>query len=150
MLALTFQIGSVRVALDVRRIRRVVPRVQLLTAPPGSRGLVGMFVYRGQVVPVVDLSRLAGSGDCPPHLSSRIILVPYPADSERLVGLLAAQVAEIRELAIAPADNTESGNGLGPPMVDGTAVLRYLDSDRLIASLDLDPAVFAPPAGTAT
>ncbi len=146
MLALTFQIGSVRVALDVRRIRRVVPRVQLLPAPAGTRGLVGLFVYRGQVVPVIDLYRLAGAGDCPPHLSSRIVLVPYPSGSDRLVGLLATQVAEIRELP-SPAENLESENGLGPPMVDGTGVLRVLDPDRLIASIDLDPAVFARPGG---
>ena len=147
MLALTFQIGSVRVALDVRRIRRVVPRVQLLPAPAGTRGLVGLFVYRGQVVPVLDLYRLAGAGDCPPHLSSRIVLVPYPSGSDRLVGLLATQVAEIRELLASPAENLESENGLGPPMVDGTGVLRVLDPDRLIASIDLDPAVFARPGG---
>ncbi len=146
MLALTFQIGSVRVALDVRRIRRVVPRVQLLPAPAGTRGLVGLFVYRGQAVPVIDLYRLAGAGDCPPHLSSRIVLVPHPANSDRLVGLLATQVAEIRELP-SLAETVEFENGLGPPMVYGTGVLRVLDPDRLLASIDLDPAVFARPGG---
>ena len=52
-----------------------------------------MFVYRGRVVPVVDLHALAGVGECPPHLSSRIILFPFPLDvPESLVGLLATQV----------------------------------------------------------
>lgn len=148
MLALTFQIGADRVAIDVRRIRRVVPRVRLMPAPAGARGLAGVFVYRGRVVPVVDLYRLAGAGDCPPHLSSRIILVPYPSGSESLVGLLATQVAEIRELPAPPADSTEPSHGLGPPMADGATVLRMLDADRLLASLDLDPSVFAIPGGT--
>src|SRR5258707_289829 len=110
MLALTFQIGADRVAIDVRRVRRVVPRVRLAPAPAGARGLAGSFVYRGRVVPVLDLHRLAGAGDCPSHLSSRIILVPYPAGSESLVGLLAAQVADIRELA-EPPDSTEFVHG---------------------------------------
>ena len=147
MLALTFQIGADRVAIDVRRVRRVVPRVRLSPPPPAAGGLAGVFVYRGQVVPVVDFYRLAGFGECPAHLSSRIILVPYPADTDRLVGLLATQVAEIRELPDPPAD-TESVRGLGPPVADGTAVLRILDADRLLAALDLDPAVFARPGGT--
>jgi len=148
MLALTFQVGADRVAIDVRRVRRVVPRVQLLPAPAGARGLAGVFVYRGRVVPVVDLHRLAGDGDCPPHLSSRIILVPFPSGSERLVGLLAAQVADIRELAVPPADSTGPFCGLSSPMADGVAVLRVLDADRLLASLDLDPEVFVIPGGT--
>jgi chemotaxis-related protein WspB len=145
MLALTFQIGADRVAIDVRRVRRVVPRVRLSPAPAGARGLAGVFVYRGQVVPVVDLYRLAGAGDCPPHLSSRIILVPYPADTESLVGLLATQVAEIRELPAHTTDVTGSAHGLGPPMADGAAVLRILDPDRLLASIDLDPALLELP-----
>ena len=146
MLALTFQIGADRVAIDVRRVRRVVPRMRL-SPPASASGLAGVFVYRGQVVPVVDFYRLAGIGECPAHLSSRIILVPYPADTNRLIGLLATQVAEIRELPDAPVDCTESTRGLGPPLADGTSVLRILDADRLLAALDLDPAIFARPGG---
>src|SRR5262245_4596477 len=118
MLALVFQIGADRVALDVRRVRRVVPRVQLAPAPPGSRGLAGQFVYRGRVVPVVDFFPLARAGECPARLSSRIILVPWPDGSERLVGLLATHVADIRELP-APQSAPPSSDGLGPPVADG-------------------------------
>ncbi|HEY3787846.1 MAG TPA: chemotaxis protein CheW, partial [Urbifossiella sp.] len=127
MLALTFQIGADRLAIDVRRIRRVVPRLRLSPAPAASTALAGAFVYRGHVVPVVDLYRLAGAGECPPHLSSRIILVPFPRDSESLVGLLATQVAEIRELPVLPAADSSQSAVLGPPMADGAAVLRLLD-----------------------
>jgi len=147
MLALTFQIGTDRVALDVRRVRRVVPRVRLAPLPSGARGLAGQFVYRGQVVPVVDFYRLAGAGDCPAHLSSRIILVPYPDGSERLIGLLATQVADIRDLPATVVDSTAAPHGFGPPLADGTAVLRVLNVDRLLAGLDLDPALFALPGG---
>lgn len=149
MLALAFQIGTDRVAIDVRRIRRVVPRVRLTPAPGGSRRVAGAFVYRGRVVPVIDLFQLAGAGDCPEHLSSRIILVPYPPGTDGLVGLLATQVADIRELPDPPAETTGSSHGLGPPMADGTAVIRILDADRLLDSIELDPARFASaPGGT--
>jgi chemotaxis-related protein WspB len=149
MLALTFQIGTDRVAIDVRRVRRVVPRVTLSPAPGGAGGLAGVFVYRGQVVPVVDLYRLAGAGVCPPLLSSRIILVPFPAGTERLVGLLATQVADIRDIPAPPADNPgPAKSGLGSPQADGASVLRVLDPDRLLALLNLDPALLAVPGGT--
>jgi chemotaxis-related protein WspB len=146
MLALTFQIGSDRVALDVRRVRRVVPRVKLAPAPPGARGLAGQFVYRGQVVPVVDFFQLAGAGECPARLSSRIVLVPRADDPERLVGLLATQVADIRELPVPPA-SVDAPFGLGPPVADGAAMLRHLDVDRLLAALNLEPALLSVPGG---
>jgi chemotaxis signal transduction protein len=136
MLALTFQVGSDRVAVDVRRVREVVPRVRLTPASGGPRWAAGAFVYRGRVVPVVDLYRLTGAGECPPHLSSRIILVPYPPGSDDLVGLLATRVADVRDLPAAapPAGGTA---GLGPAVADGNAILRILDPDHLLASLNL-------------
>ncbi len=136
MLALTFQVGPDRVAIDVRRVREVIPRVRLIPTPRAPVWLIGMFVYRGRVVPVVDLHRLTQSGECPLHLSSRIILVPFPEGTDRLVGILATQVAEIREL---PATmGPSSGNdGFGPPLADGHSTLRLLDPDRLLARIDL-------------
>jgi len=128
MLALTFQIGDERLALDVRHIREVVPRVQLRRVSGSPDWLAGVFVYRGDVVPVIDLHRLAGA-ECPPHLSSRIILAPlsthhhpspphpypsppggegkevrgegqtrWPEGQERFIGLLATQVDVARDL----------------------------------------------------
>jgi len=140
MLALMFQVGLDRVAVDVRRVREVIPRVRLIPAPRAPEWLIGMFVYRGRVVPVVDLHRLTQAGDCPPHLSSRIILVPFPAGTEGLVGLLATQVAEIRELPAAMVHPPSNG-GFGPPQADGHGTLRLLDPDRLLARIDLSAVV---------
>ena len=79
--------------------------------------LCGLFVYRGKVVPVLDLHRLLDACECPPHLSSRIILVPLarPGDAgeELLLGLLAAQVADIRD--VQPAGPTAVLPGLNAP-----------------------------------
>jgi chemotaxis-related protein WspB len=141
MLALTFQVGADRVAIDVRRVREVVPRVRLTPATGADPWIAGVFVYRGQVVPVIDLHRLTGAGECPPHLSSRIVLVPYPPGTDLLVGLLATQVADIRELPPPPPASKEAApaDWLGPPLADGTGILRVLDPDRLLASRVVHP-----------
>ena len=134
MLALTFQVGPDRVAVDVRRVREVVPRVRLTPVSGAPDWVAGAFVYRGRVVPVIDLHRLAGAGECPPHLSSRIVLLPVPgADPDALVGLLATQVANVRELAAAPAAPGPPSPSLGPAVADGTGVLRVLDPERFLA-----------------
>lgn len=134
MLALTFMVGADRVAVDVRRVREVVPRVRVTPASGGPAWLAGVFVYRGRVVPVVDLFRLTGAGDCPAHLSSRVILLPRGDRPDELVGLLATQVADIRDLPAPPP--APGGPLLGHPVADGTGVLRLLDPDRLLAALD--------------
>jgi chemotaxis-related protein WspB len=136
MLALTFQVGPDRVAVDVTRIREVVPRVRLAPVNGGPPWMAGVFVYRGRVVPVVDLHRLIAVGECPLHLSSRIILLPYPPDApESLVGLLATQVAEIREVRterLRPVTGQPDQSVLGPALPDGSGILRILDPDSLL------------------
>jgi chemotaxis-related protein WspB len=135
MLALIFQVGPDKVAVDVRRVREVVPRVRLAAGHGGPGWVAGQFVYRGRVVPVVDLHALTGAGPCPPHLSSRIILFPWPpGGGEGLVGLLATQVAEIREVD-APAANGTDSLGLGPAIPDGAGILHVMDPDRLLAGV---------------
>ena len=137
MLGLVFQVGPDKVAVDVRRIREVVPRVRLTAVHGAPPWIAGVFVYRGRVVPVVDLHALAGVGECPPHLSSRIILFPWPADApDSLVGLLATQVAEIREVPADPPGAAGPGHlGLGPALPDGHGIIRVLDPGALLAQV---------------
>lgn len=156
MLVLTFQIGSDRLALDIRRVREVVPRVRLERVASAPDWLAGMFVYRGEVVPVVDLHRLFGAGECPAHLSSRIILVPlsHSDGKERLLGLLAAQVADIHEIQPAsqplPSLNAPGRPELGLTLVDQGHILHLLDLERLLPEplrrLLPSPSQTPPPA----
>jgi chemotaxis-related protein WspB len=136
MLVLTLHLGDERVALDTRRVRQVVPRVRLRPLAGAPDWLAGLFVYHGRVVPVVDLHRLLGGNECPAHLSSRIILVPRPGDPDNLLGLLAAGVAEVREIqptdARLPALIEPEQPEPGDPVVDQGRILYLLDLDRLL------------------
>jgi chemotaxis-related protein WspB len=137
MLVLTFQIGDERLALDVRQVREVVPRVLLQRVACSPAWLAGIFIYRGRVVPVIDLHQLIGAAECPPRLSSRIILVPQLLDGEeRLLGLLAAQVADIRELRpqsqAQPRLAAPGQPDLGPVLVDGREIVHVVELDRLL------------------
>ncbi|QEL13538.1 chemotaxis protein CheW [Limnoglobus roseus] len=138
MLLLTFQIGPEAVGLDIRRVREVIPRVRLQRPTGGPAWLAGVFVYHGRVVPVIDLHQLAGHAPCPHHLSSRIILLPVAGDAagEHLYGILAAQVADLREVPDGvPAMNSlveDGGIDLGSTVADGGGVLRLLDPERML------------------
>lgn len=138
MLALIFQVGSDRVALDVHRIESVVPRVRVHVLTHAPAWLAGLMLYQGQVVPVIDLFRWAGAGDCPCHLSSRIILVRWPdSSSGTLIGLLATQVAEIREVEIPQKTTSMKGSttpNLGLIIPDEGGLLRILEPDTLLSA----------------
>jgi chemotaxis-related protein WspB len=137
MLVLTFQVGSNQLALDVRDIREVVPHVPLQRVACGPPWLAGVFVYRGQVVPVLDLYRLVGAEDCPAHLSTRIVIVPRRHEGrERLLGLLASRVADVRELeppaAALPRPAAPGQPDLGPVQVDRGQIIHLVAVDRLL------------------
>lgn len=135
MLALTFQVGQERFALEVNHVAALVPRVPLRPAAGAPPWLAGVFVYRGTVVPVIDLHRFLGAGECPPHLSSRIILVLIPgADDGRLAGLLAGRVDSLLTIDTPAGQHTAlPGCGeLGPVVTDESGVIRLLDVERLL------------------
>jgi chemotaxis-related protein WspB len=140
MLVLTFQTGSDRLALDVQRVREVVPCVRLQPVACSPSWLAGVFVYRGHVVPVIDLHRLLGAGECPAHLSTRIILVAHTLNGrDRVLGLLAAQVIDVRDLP-PPAEATTrlaapGQPDLGPVLADGGGIIRLVELDRLVPEL---------------
>jgi chemotaxis-related protein WspB len=76
MLLLTFRTAENLYAVDAVRVAEVVPRVGLRPIPHAPAELAGLFGYRGQVVPVVDLGRLLGSvGAAADRLNTRIIVV---------------------------------------------------------------------------
>jgi chemotaxis-related protein WspB len=133
MLVLTFKVGPEPVGIDIRRVQAVIPWVTLQPFHGQPEWLAGVFVYHGRIVPVIDLFRLTGHGDCPIHLSSRIILLPLERD--RLFGILAAQVAQLRDLPeMARSESLASDIRLGPAVADGPVHLRLLDPDRLVSA----------------
>jgi chemotaxis-related protein WspB len=94
-LALLLYVGEDAYAVACRDVLSVVPRPLLRGVPTAPRDVLGVFVFRGGVVPVVDLSLRLGSPPTPDRLSSRVVLV-RPKD--RIVGVLAAQVSDVVRL----------------------------------------------------
>jgi|YNPBryunderm2012_1023409.scaffolds.fasta_scaffold09827_2 chemotaxis-related protein WspB len=149
MLVLTFQIGPETVGLDIQYVREVIPRVRLQPLIHAPSWLSGVFFYRGRVIPVVDVNCLAGYDTTPEHLSSRIILVSNrdTCQNDSLWGLLAAQVAELREVAVreerlgarasfSPARNDPDQIDFGTLATCNQGLLRVLDPNHLLSEND--------------
>lgn len=77
MLYLLFQLGNERYALEAAQALEVIPYVALKKIPRAPQGVAGVFNYRGQPVPAVDLCELTLGRPARELLSTRIIVVNY-------------------------------------------------------------------------
>jgi chemotaxis signal transduction protein len=84
-LFLVFQIGSNRYAQDARRVAEVLPLVGIRKIPQAPAGVAGVGNYRGAPVPAVDLSELILGQPAQSCLSTRIVLVHEPNNSDETV-----------------------------------------------------------------
>ena len=97
MLFLRFTFGDGPCVIPARDVVEVVPQVRLRTLPHGPPYLAGVFDFRGEVLPVVDLSLLALGRPSRPLYSTRILVVDLGEREKRLLGLLAEGVTDTVE-----------------------------------------------------
>lgn len=79
MLLLIFEIGGNRYSIRARDIIEIIPLVSLLKVPQAPEYFPGLLNYRGSVIPALDLGLLLGNGPHHRKMSTRIVLMSYPA-----------------------------------------------------------------------
>lgn len=109
---LLFTVGQDRFGLEVKHIVEIVPYVALKRLVGTPECVTGLFNYRQDVVPVVDLPSLLAGVPARNNLSTRIILVDYPFNDGRrhIVGLLTEHATET--VKFAPSAFSASGVGV--------------------------------------
>ena len=140
MKVLVFHIGLERYALPLAAIARVLP-VARLTALPGAPHFVpGLLDLHGEAIPVIDLSKLAGSPSDAVRYDTRILLVEVAACGRmRRLGLKAERVSGVADLAGPLAEaGVNAAPWLGrvasdPAAEPGRGMLQLLEIERLLA-----------------
>ena len=164
MLFLLFQLGKDRYALEARRIVEVVPLLELKRLPQAPKGVAGIFNYRGQAVPAVDMSELTLGCPATERLSTRMILVYHPDGHgrNRLLGIIAEHATQTVRFEANQFQDTGVKIGaapyLGPVLMDANGPIQWLYEQRLLSvpvrnllfseTMDLAP-LNAEPAGSA-
>jgi chemotaxis-related protein WspB len=143
MLLLLFYINNQRYALASQQIVEVLPLVNLNTLPHAPEYFAGVFNYRGQVVPVLDLCQLMRGKPCTQHLSSRIILVNYWGENtvkSPVVGLMAERVVETLHKSDAQLVDTNVQIGaapyLGKMILDEQGMIQCLRIECLLSEAE--------------
>jgi chemotaxis-related protein WspB len=138
MLFLLFRLENDRYALPAAAIAQVLPLVTIKKIPHAHRGVAGIFNYRGESVPVIDLSQLALGRSAIWSLTTRIVLVRYVdgRGEERKLGLIAERATEM--LRCEESDFATTGVGgdaapyLGPVTADARGLIQWIDVSSLL------------------
>ncbi|MBD2339691.1 purine-binding chemotaxis protein CheW [Calothrix sp. FACHB-156] len=147
MLMLLFYLNNERYAIASQQVVEVLPLVTLKTLPHTPEHLAGVFNYRGQIVPVLDLCLLIQGKPCCEHLSSRIILVNYwrgnvakSSSKSAFVGLMAERVVEtLQQSEIQLVDTNIQINStpyLGKMILDEQGMIQCLQIEHLLSEAE--------------
>ena len=140
MLAIVFQINAAHYALSCENVVEVIPRVVLQPLARPVAGVAGLFVYRGNVMPVVDLCAMIGGYACPMRLSSRIVVVRAgpTLESGLLIGLLAEHVTEARRVEAREhaAETFGKPEFLKQTLLENGQILQMIDTAAMLGSIE--------------
>ena len=103
MMLLLFQLDRNLYAIDTAEVVEIVPMMLLAKVPAAPDHIAGVFNYRGNIVPIVDLCQLIQGTPCQTCYSTRVVIVNYTASSpvefdrnlaSQQLGLMAERVTE--------------------------------------------------------
>lgn len=138
MQLLTFSVAGQAYAIPSRKVIEVLPLVAARPIPHTPDYVSGVFTYRGQLVPLVDLGRRFGTGPLAARLSTRVIVVDVEAGSAaaRRIGMTAENVisicsAEEAEASLPPLDPRDAPF-LGSILRIGGRTIQVIDVEQLL------------------
>jgi len=138
VLFLLFKLDDDRYALEAEKVASVLPLVTAKKIPRAPAAIAGAFTYRGEAIPLVDLSRLTLGRSARRQLSTRIVVAHYPMvdGSMRKLGLIAEQVVETVRLApeafVASGVSNKEASYLGPVASDMDGLIQWVQIEHLL------------------
>lgn len=146
---LLFQAGDRLYAIDSAQVVEVIPIVALRPLDQVPDYVAGVFNYRGDLVPVVDLCRLLNHTDCCSRFSTRITIVRYSVSdgTQKWLGLMTERMTEtLSRPDLETQTDQENRSYLGRLFMDEKGMIQqihwqYLVSDIPSASLFIQGSV---------
>jgi chemotaxis-related protein WspB len=134
VLALTFQLGDMALAVPASAVVEVLSRRELRPVALAPPGVAGLLPFRGHLVPVVDLCRLVLERDCQPRLSSRLVVLAVEEHGgSRMYAVLAESVLDLVPItATVPGLRLPDAPWLGGHLPDEPGMPQLMDPGRLL------------------
>ncbi len=107
----TFRVGGEDYAIDIMRVREIIPWQPVTPVPRAPPFVEGVIRLRGEVIPVLDVRRRLGLAVTPPTRKTKILIVKVAG---RRLGLVVDEVTEVVRIPradIRPAPALVDGHG---------------------------------------
>jgi len=107
----TFRVGGEDYAIDIMRVREIIPPLPVTPVPRAPSFVEGVIRLRGDVLPVVDVRRRLGLPVTPPTRRTKVLIVNV---ARRQIGLVVDEVTEVVRVPrseIRPAPTLVEGGG---------------------------------------
>lgn len=99
MLLVKFKIDNEYYAINTDSVIEIVPAIQFRTIPGTPDFFLGLFDYRGQIIPVIDITQLTVHRPSEMRLSTRVILIHFPYENHNtILGLLAEDITDVIDI----------------------------------------------------
>ncbi len=147
MLLLQFFIEHDRFAFDSGKVVEITPVVPLRAVPNAPPGLAGLMNFRGEVLPVIDVSQALVGRKARLLMSTRIVLARLweKTPQERVVGLLVEKATETffasRDQFQSPKLDVQKAPYLGDVMIDSNGMIQLLEIEKMLPR-DLATTIF--------
>jgi purine-binding chemotaxis protein CheW len=127
----TFRLGDSLFALDIMRIREIIPSRRLSSLGSPSRYLDGVITLRGAVIPVMNMRKRFGLPPAEDEISAKLILVRL---ARQVLALSVDEVLEVITVPVADLKPPPETDGFGRECILGVC----LDADFVFMILDID------------
>ncbi|MGP0173472.1 chemotaxis protein CheW [Pseudomonas sp. NCHU5208] len=138
-LHLQFQLGEDRYALAARMVVEVLPLRRLKQIPETPDWVAGLLAHRGQMIPVLDLSRRVLGRPALARSSTRLVLVHVavrPGTPDAVLGLILEQATNTLRLpdeAFQPTGlEASQPDYLGPVQGKGAGLIQRIEVNGLL------------------
>ena len=138
MLMLLFNLGQDRYAIETSQILEVISMVNLQKVPHVPDYVLGTFIYRGLITPVIDLRKLIQGEPCQIRLSTRIIIVNFKNahdNKDQIRAFMVERLTEnIRKQEVELADpgiKVDSASYLGKIIKDEQGMIQCICIEHL-------------------
>ncbi len=140
MLCLSFNIDEDIFGISVKNIIEIIPLVKIKKVPHSPESLIGLINYRGDIIPLFDISEIIKSRKSKYLLSTRIIILNNDINDSKLkyVAFLAEQVTEtveyIKENLRDPGISIANADYLGKLLMINNKSIQLINISKLINS----------------
>ena len=143
-LHLRFEIAGDPYLLPATSILSVRPLPALKALPGAPEGVAGVALHEGRPIPALDLARLAGGAGAADRLSTRLVVVAFPAPGgSRPLGLIVERAVGVSR--VDPAALASAG-APGAPWLGGLAQVAAGDAakERVVPAQVIEVAELVP------